>query len=72
MELGKTEARWRDGVFLGLRLESGEKLVGTPDGVFKVRSLRRKIEAERWDARQHDALTCLPWKPYAGSEDDTI
>ena len=55
LELGKAEARWKDGVFLGIRLESGEKLIGTPEGVFKVRSLRRRIESERQDAAQHDS-----------------
>ena len=72
LELGKAEARWKDGIFLGLRLESGEKLVGTHEGVFKVRSIRRKVESERWDAKQHDMLTCLPWKPYSSTDDDAI
>ena len=72
LEIGKAEARWKDGVFLGIRLESGEKLVGTPEREFRVRSLRRKLESERWDSKQHDVLTCLPWKPYANSDEDTI
>ena len=40
--------------------------------MIKVGSLRRKLEAARWAAEQHDALTCLPWKPYSNTDDDTI
>ena len=54
LELGKAEARWKDGISLGVGLESGEKLVGAPEGVFEVRSIRRKLESERWDAKQQD------------------
>ena len=46
----KAEKRWKDGVILRLKFTSGEKLVGTPDGVLKVRAVRRKLESERWDA----------------------
>ena len=47
LDSGKAEIRWRDGVFLGLKLTSGEKLVGTPEGVLKDRTVRRKLESER-------------------------
>ena len=53
-------------------MTSGEKLVGNSNGVFKVRSIRRKIEAERWDVTQIGAVDSFPWKPYHGSEDDKI
>ena len=39
---GKIQPRWENGVFLGIREESGEILVGTPTGVIKARSFRRK------------------------------
>ena len=35
----KAECRWEDGVFLGIRDESGEYIVGTPEGAIKVRSI---------------------------------
>ena len=47
-------------------------MIGTSEGVIKVRSIRRKLEASRWNASEHDALTCLPWKPYSNTDDDTI
>ena len=72
LDNGKAEIRWRDGVFLGLKLTSGEKLVGTPEGVLKVRTVRRKLESKRWDARHIEALTSFPWKPCIQSEDDKV
>lgn len=60
LEIAKAEPSWKDGIFLGVRLESGERLIGTPEGVFIVRSMRRKLESDRRDAAQHDALSCLP------------
>lgn len=71
-KLGKAELRWMNGVFLGIRLSSGEKLVGNEDGVFKVRSVRRKLESDRWDVSQLEGISSFPWKPYQGSEDDKI
>ena len=69
-KLGKAELRWMDGVFLGIRLSSGEKLIGNEEGIFKVRSIRRKLESERWDLKQLDQISSFPWKPYHGTEDD--
>ena len=43
---GKLLVRWSDGVFLGVREESGEVLIGTRDGVLKARSFKRKGSLE--------------------------
>ncbi len=40
----KFDARWKEGVWLGIRMESGESLIGTDEGVVKARVLRRKAE----------------------------
>ena len=37
----KLDARWQAGVFLGIRLQSTEKIVGTNRGIFVVQSIRR-------------------------------
>ena len=47
LELGKAEARWIPGVFIGMKLSPGEKLEATESGIIKVRSVRRRLEAER-------------------------
>ena len=39
---GKLQPRWASGVFLGIREESGEIIVGTDQGVIKSRTFRRK------------------------------
>ena len=38
----KLDARWQEGVYLGLRLTSSEKIIGTPSGILVVQSIRRK------------------------------
>ena len=41
--------RYCDGIFLGMRMRSDEVLIGTPGGVVKARSVRRRAEGEKWD-----------------------
>ena len=36
----KFDSRWDDGIWLGIREESGEHIIGTRDGVLKTRSIR--------------------------------
>ena len=46
----KMESRWETGIWLGVRDESGEHLMGTPKGVIKVRTIRLiSDDAERWN-----------------------
>ena len=60
----KFEPRWESGVWLGIRQESGESIVGMKNGVIKVRSIRRKgIETERWDKEVYGALVGTPRQP---------
>ena len=66
------EPKWKEGVYLGIRLESSEMLVGTEEGVFKCRSLRRKTEDARWNAQAVENMKGVPWKPYAFTEDDKL
>ncbi len=40
----KFAVRWVDGIWLGIKLESGESSIGTPEGVVRVRDFRRKPE----------------------------
>ncbi len=43
--VGKNEfdVGWMDGVWLGIKLESGESVIRTADGVVKARDVRRKL-----------------------------
>ncbi len=40
----KFDVSWMDGVWLGIKLDSGESIIGAADGVVKARDFRRKPE----------------------------
>lgn len=62
------EERWKEGIWLGIREESGEILVGTKQGVVKARSFERKsTEEERWNPEWLDGFIGVPWEPIPGS-----
>ena len=51
-DLNKWDARWSEGIFLGIRTASNEIFVGTPTGVVKCRTIRRRgshTESWNWD-----------------------
>ena len=51
----KGDYGWGNGIWLGVKDESGEYIIGTNRGVLKVRSARRKGSHEdRWDVKQLD------------------
>ena len=61
---GTLQPRWADGVFLGIREESGEIIVGTPEGVLKARTFRRKGSSEeRWNRDFLMSVKGIPWEP---------
>ena len=63
----KIKSRWASGIWLGIREESGEAIIGTSKGVIKVRTVRRKgSDAERWDVSAIDAMVGTPWEPQPG------
>ena len=45
----KLDTRWEDGVFAGVREESGEIYVMSSQGVRKVRAYKRRPEGEMWN-----------------------
>ena len=61
---GNMEDTFLDGTLLGMRLRSDEILIGTARGVIKTRTLRRRVEEERWDPefarsiKRRTATTC--------------
>ncbi len=62
----KLNSRWGEGVWFGVREESGETLIGTREGVIKVRTIRRKAGAARWNKELMDAVKGTPWEPVPG------
>ena len=63
----KYDSRWENGIWLGIREESGENIIGTKDGVLKARTIRRKAtQDERWKDELFDAFRGVPWQPVLG------
>ena len=57
----KFDARWRDGVWLGIRLESGESIVGASEGVAKARGFGGRPEnGGRWGKEMFDEFKGAP------------
>ena len=45
----KFESRWQQGVFLGVKDNTTEKIVGNGSGVFTVQSIRRKSGDDKYN-----------------------
>ena len=58
--LGSAQNRWADGVFIGIKMNTGEKLIATTEGICKARSIRRRVESERWNADEIMKVTGNP------------
>jgi len=63
----KLDTRWENGIFAGVREESGELYVMKEDGVIKVRSFQRRPEEERWNREEFLSARGLPWEPTPGA-----
>ena len=61
----KFEARWQQGVFLGVKDNATEKIVGNASGVFTVQSIRRKSGADRYNLEMLQSVTGVPWERQA-------
>ena len=63
---GKTgmSSRWSDGIWIGMKEDTGEHLIGTKEGVIKARTIRRKgSREERWNRARLAEIRGLPWNP---------
>ncbi len=66
---GKFDARWKEGVWLGVRAESGESLIGTDEGVANARDFRRNAEnGGRWSSIDFDKFVGAHWEPCPGAK----
>ena len=69
---GKFEEQFECGTYLGFVVRSGEDLVATKDGVFKVSTTRRKPLEERWSRDLLDGIVGTPAIPVPGTENRRI
>ena len=56
-----SEARFQEGIFLGVRDKSDECTVWTPQGLKRARTVRRKPEDEKWDAEAVSQIDVTPF-----------
>ena len=66
----KFEARWHQGIFLGVKDNTTEKIVGNASGVFTVQSIRRRSAGDRCDVETLMSVTGVPWDPQATKMDE--
>ena len=59
----KLEARWKDGVWLGIRTQTDEVYIGTKEGVVKARDIKWKPKEQRWDIQVIKEVKGVPWDP---------
>ena len=69
----KSTSRWETGVYLGVREESGEVIIGTDSGVIKSSTFKRKTSLEeRYDKKRFLGMKGTPWEPTPGVNSSSI
>lgn len=70
----KLDTVWMEGVYLGHKTISGETIVGTKEGVFKTRIVRRVPLEDRWHLHLVQEVVGVPWKcnPQAEESEQVI
>ncbi len=70
----KTETRFWDGIWLGLRMRSDEAIIGTSKGIVKARAanVRRRTFDERWDSAMINSIQGSPQRPRPDRDDSDI
>ena len=58
----KLDARFEDGVFLGIQEGSAMKYIGTTMGVVRAWTVKRRPESERFEAEIFDSMVGVPWE----------
>ena len=70
--LGDFEDRFEKGLWLGMTIQSGENMVATDDGVYRVGGVIRCAPDQRWSADMVNKIVGTPSQPKPGSETDRI
>ena len=63
----KMDAAMEPGVWLGRAEDSDEHLVGTPQGVYRWRTVRRMLPDRQWSAELFLGMKGLPWDTAKGA-----
>ena len=68
--LNRMNPRCKFGVWLGVRNNSAECFVGTAEGVFRAREVRRLEKQDRWDKEANNKVIGVPWRKVDGKWSD--
>ena len=68
----KFDGRWHQGIFLGAKDNTTEKIVGNASGVFTVQNIRRRSADDRYDVETLMSVTGVPWDPRAAKLDEVV
>ena len=65
----KQDSRWKHGVWLGIKEDSGEVIIGTEKGITKARDVHRRGDPkERWNWEVFEKVVGTPWEPVPNSK----
>ena len=62
----KADTRWSEGIWLGIRDISGGHIIGTPNRVIKVRTIKRRPASDQWKWTEIQLMRGLPWETIPG------
>ena len=68
----KGSTRFDEGIWVGVREESGEHLILTSKGAVKCRTVRRKDDREAWQLEKFNECVGTPWEPVPGQPNAEI
>ena len=60
------------GVYLGKDTEADEVILGNANGVFKVRTVKRKPPSQHWNVVGITKMLSVPWQPKGDGVDSTV
>ena len=63
----KADAKFHDGIRLGLRMKSDETIIETPIGMIKAKIVRRFAEDQSWCAEEVLKIRGIPCNPLPGA-----
>ena len=65
--IGSFEDRWEKGIWAGVESRSGEHLVATTEGIFKVSTIKRRPADQRWSSEMLQNIAGSLQEPTPGS-----
>ena len=65
---GKMQPKFQDGIYLGIQEATAMRWIGTPDGVVRAWTVKRRPDEEKWRPEQLAAMIGLPWQLNAPGE----